>query len=377
MPRGTRAFLGRLAVAAVLCGALSNAVACSSSGHPKPSKSADPLATAIAAELNSYTVDDNIRAIIVQVDGRTRLEHYYSSSADQSRSSFSVTKSVMSTLVGIAINEGRLHLDDRLAKLLPREAAVMTPRVARVTLRQLLTMTAGFPDTSRVTHGDPLYSAQNWTRFILAHQDSAPGVQFHYSDYGAHLLSPILVQATGQSVLTYARAKVFDPLGISTVPAAQPRLDAAHLPEYARARFAWPVDPQGFNTGAGWIKLRPRDMATFGQLFLQSGRWQGKQVVPAGWVRRATTAQAGTAFAVDSHGAFDPRNYGYLWWVETVDGADAYFALGFGGQRVEVVPARHLVIVVSTDVNLTNPNAATVSPDDTRRLVNVIVPLAR
>jgi CubicO group peptidase (beta-lactamase class C family) len=377
MPRGVGAFWGRLAVAMGLCVALSNAAACSSSGHPKPSKSADPLAIAIAAELNSYTTDDYIRAIIVQVDGGTRFEHYYSSSPDQSRSSFSVTKSVMSTLVGIAIDKGRLHLDERLDELLPRQATVMTPRVARVTLRQLLTMTGGFPDTLNATGPEPVDFAPNWTRFILAHQDRAPGVEWHYSDYGAHLLSPILVQATGQSVLTYARAKLFDPLGISTRPADQPLADQAHLPEYMRAQFAWPVDPQGFNTGAGWIKLRPRDMARFGQLFLQAGRWQDKQIVPAGWARQATTAQAGTAFSFESHGPFAPQNYGYLWWVEKADGADAYFALGFGGQRIEVVPARHLVIVISTDANLTDPHAARVSPDDTQRLVDIIAKLAR
>ena len=378
MPERRGAFLGRSVVAvAVACAVLSSAVACSSSGHPKPSKSIDTLAAAIAAELKSHTIDDNIRAIIVQVDGRTRFEHYYSSSADRSRSSFSVTKSVMSTLVGIAIDEGRLHLDDRLNEMLPREAAAMTPQVARVTLRQLLTMTGGFPDTWNATGAaDPLDSAPNWTRFILAHQDRAPGVQFHYSDYGVDLLSPILVQATGQSVLTYARAKLFDPLGISTRPADQPRADQAHVPEYMRAQFAWPVDPQGFNLGAGLIKLRPRDMAKFGQLFLQAGRWHDRQVVSARWVRQATIAQAGKAFPSEGYGPLGSQNYGYLWWLEKVDGTDAYFALGFGGQRIEVVPAQHLVIVISTDVDLTNPYAATASPEDTQRLVTIIAPLA-
>ena len=374
MPRGIGA-LGRGAAAIGLCMALSSAVACSSSGHPQPAKSADRLAPAIAAELNRHIVDDNIRAIIVQVDGRTRFEHYYASSADQSRSSMSVTKSVMSTLVGIAIGEGRLHLDERLDELLPREAAAMTPRVARVTLRQLLTMTGGFPDTW-FPAPDPLDSAPNWTRFILAHQDRAPGAQFHYSDYGAHLLSPILVQATGQSVLTYARAMLFAPLGISTTPADQPLYDPANLPEYLRAEFAWPVDPQRFNLGAGWIKLRPREMAKLGQLFLQDGRWRGKQVVPAGWVHQATTAQAGSAFAFEGHDTFQPQNYGYEWWVEKTDGADAYFAWGYGGQRIEVVPARHLVIVISTDAQVTHPYAAIVSPPDTQRLVDLIVRLA-
>lgn len=318
----------RLAIALPLCLALLGVASCSAPAHPKPSRSADPLAAVIAAEMNGYSVDDNIRAIIVQVDGRIRFEHYYSSSADQSRSSFSVTKSVMSTLVGIAIAEGRLRLDERLDKMLAHQAASMSPRVARVTLRQILTMTAGFPDTWNPPENDPLDTAPNWTNFILAHQDRAPGLQWHYSDYGAHLLSPILVQATGQSVLSYARAKLFDPLGIATTPAVQSPLDPAHLPEYQRAHFAWPVDPQGFNLGAGWIKLRPRDMAAFGQMYLQGGQWQGKQLVPAEWVRQATTSQCRKAVAADlpKYGSFDPQNYGFLWWVENTDRADAYYA---------------------------------------------------
>lgn len=113
---------------------------------------------------------------------------------------------------------------------------------------------------------------------------------------GAHLLSPILVQATGRTVLAYARAELFDPLAIPTRPGLEPRLDPAHLSEYQRARFAWPVDPQGYNTGAAWIKLRPRDMAALGQLYLQHGRWNGRQLVPANWVRQATNAQADAAF---------------------------------------------------------------------------------
>jgi hypothetical protein len=209
------------------------------------------LADAIAAQLNSYTGDENVRAIIVDVDGRRRFERYFSSSADQSRSSASVTKSVMSTLVGIAIAEGRLSLDEQLSRMLPRYAPEMKPSVAKVTLRQLLTMTAGFPDTFDAVGEDELYASANWTRFILKHQDSTPGVEFHYSDYGAHLLSPILVQATGQSVLAYARAKLFDPIGIPTTPGIEPPSDTAHTPEYQQAGFAWPVDPQGFNVGAG------------------------------------------------------------------------------------------------------------------------------
>jgi CubicO group peptidase (beta-lactamase class C family) len=238
-------------------------------------------------------------------------------------------------------------------------------------------MTAGFPDTWNMAGPDPLEAAPNWTNYILAHQDQAPGVIWHYSDYGVHLLSPILVQATGQSVLSYARAKLFDPLGISTMPALQSATDPARSPEYLHAHFAWPVDPQGFNQAASWLKLRPRDMAAFGQMYLQGGQWQGKQLVPAQWVRQATTSECRKAALADfpEYDGFDPQNYGYLWWVEKTDGADAYYALGFGGQRIEVVPSRHMVIVVSTDADFTTAHPSLVGPEDTQRLIDIIARL--
>jgi CubicO group peptidase (beta-lactamase class C family) len=332
----------------------------------------DPVAAAIAADFNTHTTDDQIRAIIVTVSGRTRLERYYGSSGTESRSTFSVTKSVMSTLVGQAINEGKLRLNDRLSQMLPRYAAEMSPRVAAVTLRQLLTMTAGFTDTSSGFGTSELLNSPDWVRFVLRHQDGAPGRSFAYSDYGAHLLSPILEQATGQPVLTYARSHLFDPLGISTKPAAQPLVDDAHLGEYDAAGFAWPVDPQGHALGAAHLKLRPRDMTRLGQLFLQGGQWQGKQVVPAAWVRQATSAQAGATFQPSTDRRFQPTNYGYFWWMTTLDGTPSYFAWGLGGQLVQVVPDRQLVMVVSSYVDL-RTGEGVLGQDDVERLANAVV----
>ena len=370
---------GRLAVSAVVCAAL---VACSKSQPgatpSRPSTATDPLPAAIADVMNSYTTTGNVRAIIVNVNGRTRFERYYSSSPAESRNIYSVTESVTSTLVGIAISEGRLRLNESLSQMLPRYAAEMKPSVARVTVRQLLTMTGGFPDTSNLDETG-LLTSPDWVRYILRHQDFAPGDAWRYSDYGAHLLAPILVQATGESVLAYAQAKLFDPLGLVTQPGSQPPVDEAHVSDYDRDGFAWPVDPQGFQTTFTWLKLRPRDTATFGQLFLQEGQWNGRQVVPATWARQATTAQTGKAFP-DIGGsapgsAWNPTNYGYFWWVEPSAGVSAYCALGFGGQLLEVVPSLHLVIVVSS--NADDVHGAAVGPDELQHLVDAIVPIIK
>ena len=323
-------------------------------------------------DFSTHTTDDQIRAIIVTVSGRTRFERYYRSSANESRSVFSVTKSVVSTLVGQAINEGKLRLTDRLSAMLPRYARQMSPRVAAVTLRQLLTMTAGFPDISSGLGMPELIRSPDWVDFILTHQDSPPGTQFAYSDYGAHLLSPILEQATGQPVLSYARSRLFDPLGIPTRPAAEPLAIVPHLAEYEAAGFAWPVDPQGHALGATYLKLRPRDMTRLGQLFLQGGQWEGKQVVPAAWVRQATSAQAGAAYQPPGDPKLAPTNYGYLWWVTTVDGAPSFLAVGLGGQLVQVVPSRNLIMVVSSYVDL-RTGKPVLGENDLQRLANAVV----
>jgi CubicO group peptidase (beta-lactamase class C family) len=285
---------------------------------------------------------DQVRAILVSVAGRPVFERYYHSSAATTGNVFSVTKSVMSMLIGIAIDERKLRgVDQTLAELLPAYAATMPEAVKAVTLRQVLTMTAGLPPDppdlpAFVTSGD-------WVGAILAEGTQQPAGQgFAYSSAGSHLLSAILRQATGRSTLDYARAKLFTPLGISTVPAAEPVAREENRPAYDRARFAWPTDPQGNHVGFTWLKLTARDMDRLGQLWLNQGRWAGRQLVSAAWVTESTTSH------VDTHST--PEQYGYQWWVTTADGHRGYAAIGYGGQLIEVVPDLNLVTVVaSTD----------------------------
>jgi CubicO group peptidase (beta-lactamase class C family) len=286
---------------------------------------------------------DRVRAILVSVAGRPVVERYYHSSAATTGNVFSVTKSVMSMLIGIAIDERKLGgVDQTLVELLPAYAATMPSAVKAVTLRQVLTMTAGLPPDppgdlpAFVTSGD-------WMAAILRKGTQQPAGQgFAYSSAGSHLLSAILRQATGRSTLDYARAKLFTPLGIRTVPAAEPVARAENRLAYDRARFAWPTDPQGNHVGFSFLKLTARDMARLGQLWLNQGRWAGRQLVSAGWVTESTTAH------VDTHST--PEQYGYQWWVTTADGHRAYAAIGYGGQLIEVVPDLDLVAVVaSTD----------------------------
>jgi CubicO group peptidase (beta-lactamase class C family) len=285
---------------------------------------------------------EQVRAILVMVDGRPVFERYYHSSAATTGNVFSVTKSVMSMLIGIAIDERKLRgVDQTLAELLPAYATTMPPAVKAVTLRQVLTMTAGLPPDPS---GLPAFvGSDDWVVTILREGTQQPAGQgFAYSSAGSHLLSAILRQATGRSTLDYARAKLFTPLGISTVPAAEPVAREESQAAYNQARFAWPTDPQGNHVGFSFLKLTARDMGKLGQLWLNKGRWRDRQLVSAGWVTESTTSHVDTQST--------PEQYGYQWWVTTADGHRAYAAVGYGGQLIEVVPDLDLVAVVaSTD----------------------------
>ena len=305
----------------------------------------------------------NRRAFLVSVDGQLVVEHYHHSTRDTTLNVQAVGNSVMSTLIGIALDEGRLRsLDQTLAELLPAYRDDMAPGVKRITLRQLLTL------TPRLRPGAIFYpkvwgTNQDWVRRILTEgQTEAPG--FVSDSTGSHLLSAILKRATGRSVLAYARDKLFTPLGIDTTPAAEPEAAPENLGEYRRAGFAWPTDPQGHHLVDGGQKLTARDLTKLGQLWLDEGRRGGRQLVSAAWIREARTSHLN---------AYQDYDFGYQFWVFNAAGHDAFGAAGAGGQMVEVVPDLGLVVVVQSsssfdpttppDFNVAGPSAYNVAVD--------------
>jgi CubicO group peptidase (beta-lactamase class C family) len=300
---------------------------------------------------NTAWIYEDLRAVLVFVGGRPLVERYYDSSAEATSEVASVTKSVMSILVGIAMDEDELgSVEQTLAELLPDYATIMAPEVAGITLRQVLTMTAGLPADTPPSDPDlmPFETAKDWVAAIVSGGlEQPPGEGFAYASAGSHLLSAILVEATGRSVLDYAREKLFDSLGIDTDPAAEPLAVIENLPVYEAASFAWPVDPQGLHLGYTLLKINAPDMAKIGQLMLDGGRWDGEQIVSTRWVAESTRAQVATGAMGRDFGADD---YGYHWWVTTADGHDAFAAIGWGGQLIEVVPDLDLVVVVSCTI---------------------------
>ena len=269
-----------------------------------------------------------VYGFIVMQDGRPLLERYYhGATAAQPFQTHSVTKSVVSLLVGIAIAEGKLPgLDAKLTELLAVPANA-DPRVRGITLRQLLTMTAGWPDGQ--------VRGRNVVRALLTRPLArAPGTQWEYDSGSSHIVSAILGRATRSSTARYAQKKLFVPLGIQALQ--------------------WPADPQGVTSGGAGLVVRARELALIGELVRRRGNWGGKQVVPQKWIDESTRSHVATD---------DPAfGYGYYWWIGAKTGAA--WARGYGGQVIAVSPRERAVVVVGSDP---------AERPDTVRLVNELV----
>ena len=247
--------------------------------------------------------------------------YFYPYPDDRAHDVASVTKSVTSTLVGIALDQGLLTLDQKVVASFP-DLVPMPPSdgKADIELHHLLTMTSGL-DCGR-TSGEPeLREMMGTDHFVQYALDLpmavAPGTEFAYCSPGSHLLSAMITEATGSSALDFARDHLFGPLGI---------VDAE-----------WPEDAQGVNHGWGDLQIHPRDLARIGLLFLNEGDWNGMQVVSKDWVAEATRGLV----TVD----IDGTGYGYQWWVLAGAFEGLYEALGNGGQAMIVWPDKDVVAV--------------------------------
>ena len=272
---------------------------------------------------------DGVQGVLIARRGRLVAERYFRGAAGHRPHNLkSASKSVLSALAGLAVEEGVLELDQPIADLLPEAADLDDPGKQAITVRHLLTMTSGLESTSFGNYGSWVAS-RNWVRAALARPlEAAPGTRFSYSTGGTHLLSATLARAAGKSTHDFAREHLFGPLGIR--------------------HSAWARDRQGIHVGGNNLSLLPRDMLKFGQLYLNRGRWGGHQILPWQWVDESTRpGLAGPRGRGRIYGG-----YGYLWWLRGPRERGAYIASGYGGQYIYVSPAEHLVVVViSTEIS--------------------------
>lgn len=293
------------------------------------------------AEIDEGKYGD-INALLVLRNNYLVLEHYTSPlyhGRDYRHPAKSITKSVTSALVGIARGQGKMpDLDSNLLGLFSQypDIANMDARKQQITLDHVLSMTAGF-EWDEFVVGDTsefkMMRSKDWLKFTLDQPMShTPGEKWVYNGGCSILLSDILNKATGTDVVDYARQYLLGPIGIDN--------------------WNWSITKGNVTNTVSGLAMSRRDMARFGVLYLNGGRWQGNQIVPEDWVTKSTSVQ------VLGKGDYFPYAYGYLWWrlqdqeptVGMLAVNDVYFALGFGGQFIFVVPHLDLV-VVSTAAN--------------------------
>lgn len=303
--------------------------ACDGGATPPPQPRAVAPTRGLDAAAMQATIAEaerlpRLRSLLVLRDGQPIIERVFNDGPplDRPVNIKSASKSVMSALIGIAIARGVFAgVDQPVLPILRADApADPDPRLARVTVGNLLSMQAGLERTSGEYYGRWV-SSPDWVRFALSRPFVAdPGTAMLYSTGSTHLLSAALTKASGHSTLANARNWLGEPLGI-TIP-------------------AWPTDRQGIYFGGNEMRLSPRALARFGELYRLDGVVGGKRILPANWVRTSWTPRAVSPWS--------GQDYGYGWFLAEMRGHPVRFAWGYGGQMVYVVPDLRLTVVMTS-----------------------------
>lgn len=266
----------------------------------------------------------NLHSLLIIRHGYLVSENYFGNyQADTRHQLYSVTKSFIATLIGIALDQGYLKgTDQRVVDLLPqREFDNLDEQKTAMTLDDVLTMRTGLD----WVEGDPayreMYTSSDWIKVVMDKPMVAePGRVFNYCSGCSHVLSAIVRQTTDTNPRDFADQFLFKPLGITN--------------------YRWDVDADGTPVGGWGLQLTPRDMAKLGYLYLRHGEWDGQPIVSAEWVKNATRLHASTDNLLD---------YGYQWWIYSPLGMSA--ALGRGGQTIAVFPQLDLIVVTTAELD--------------------------
>ena len=256
-------------------------------------------------------------ALVIRNGAIVSETYFNGQKADSLHTMYSVTKSFTATLLGIAMDQGKLDgVERKVSEVLPgRDYANPDPRKADMTVEDLLTMRSGLG----WQEGDPAYRAmymsRDWVQWVMdLPMERDPGEKFNYCSGCTHVLSAILQEQVGMSAEAFGRKHLFGPLGIKNL--------------------RWEADAQGISIGGWGLNITARDMAKLGYLYLHNGEWDGKQVLSAEWVKAATTKRA------EGGGRLD---YAYQWWIDEQN--DAFAATGRDGQLIYVHPETGIIVV--------------------------------
>jgi len=276
-----------------------------------------------------------IHSMLIVKDGVLVFEEYFNNhKRDELQTIYSITKSVTSSLIGIAIAEGYITgVEDSVLKYFP-QYHIPDLEKQNLQINHILTLTTGIEwDEKSHPYTDPrnseyqMVQTDDWMEFVLQQPlVFSPGEMFNYNTGAVHLLSAVIKHSTNQFADEFAGQSLFEPLGIT--------------------EYEWNTDNLGYPcTGATFqgLKMKARDVAKYGFLHLNQGKWKGKQLIPEVWVEESTQSH----IDVD-----DDRGFGYLWWTgsHTMDKKEIphFFAAGYGGQTIHIAPELDLMIVITS-----------------------------
>jgi CubicO group peptidase (beta-lactamase class C family) len=286
----------------------------------------DEIDEALLAELDEIIIENNNGAsqadsLIVYYRNQVIHERYfkqYMTNASKVHI-YSCTKSLISALIGIAINEGSIGgIDDRVLDYFPGlQIDNWDERKETITIRHLISMTSGLGWDDNI-NWNQMSLTRDWVEYVFSRPMVAdPGTVFQYNSGGFHVLSALLTEATGMTAEEYATEYLFSWIGVSDDD------------------YWWSNDPQGNSIGGTLFHMTVPAMARFGLLYLNNGIWDGNQLISLDWVSESTRTQFSDTFW--------PWEYGYGWWVFDVE--DGFSALGSHGQMIFVSPENELVVV--------------------------------
>ncbi|CAM4358981.1 serine hydrolase [Zobellia roscoffensis] len=283
----------------------------------------------------------NIAGIIVLKNNDIVFENYFNDYVETDTIHIaSVTKSILSILIGIAIDKGFIdNIEQNVLEFFPKYVLKKREKtIQKVTIRHLLTMTAPYKFKSEPY--TKVYSSDDWTKSVL---DLLGGKtlsgEFKYTTIGLQVLSGILTSATGKSVLVFASENLFSPLGIKTPDNLRIHNKKEHF-SFLKDKYVhgWVIDPKNINT-AGWgLTLTTRDIAKIGQLYLNEGKWNNSQIVSPKWIKESTKKQS----------QLNDLAYGYLWWIIDNKENNCFSAIGDGGNIIYVNRLKNVVIAITS-----------------------------
>jgi len=282
---------------------------------------------------------ENIAGVCILKNGEKVYEEYFNGfSPEDTVHIMSVTKSIISALIGIAIDKGYIKSpDQKVLDFFPDYTVKRGEKtIQNVTIKNMLTMTAPYKYKSEPF--SKVYGSDDWTKAALDLLGGKEGItgEFKYSTVGTQILSGILVNSTGKSVIEFASENLFVPLKIKIPDNTFIRNIDDYMNFIKNKKVkGWAADPSRMNT-AGWgLTLTPYEMAKIGQLFLNKGLWEGKRIISSEWIEESTKEQS----------KWGVMKYGYLWWI--ID-QNSYAALGDGGNVIYVNSDSGTVVAVTS-----------------------------